>query len=263
MDPTPAEAAPAKRKIVIVEDNPVQSELVFEALKEQYDCSKAASGEEALNLIQKVMPDLVLMDLMMPDSPSYEGYEAVRRLAADPKTASIPIIINTGFNDTRMLDLISQGPNVAGILIKPVDLKVLREKIESALKNRVHRSVLVVEDVKPVAEVISHSLATHYRVTIAGTGREALQSVQKERPDLIILDLMLPDASGYEFVRSLQSHEEMRGVPILIYTGANLNSATLDMIRQEPNVINILFKPLSGPALRQKVMETFQKLERK
>lgn len=253
----------AKRKIVIVEDNPIQSELVFEALKGQYDVSRAANGEEGLNLIQQVVPDVVLMDLMMPDSPSYEGYEAVRRLAADPKTASIPVIINTGFNDTRMLDLISQGPNVAGILIKPVDLKVLRDKIESAMKNRIHRSILVVEDVKPVAEVISHSLAAHYRITIAGSGKDALAAAQKERPDLILLDLMLPDASGYEFVRSLQSHDEMRGVPILIYTGANLNAATLDMIRQEPNVINILFKPLSPNVLRQKVMETFQKIEKK
>jgi CheY-like chemotaxis protein len=127
------QAKKPRPRILFVDDDLVAAEVIVKFLSERYEVETAANAEDAVASCRRSAPDLVLMDLMMPTEPSYEGDEAIRILAADPKTASIPIIIQTGFQEPRILFLMGQSPNIVGVLVKPFDLELLKRKIEVIL----------------------------------------------------------------------------------------------------------------------------------
>src|SRR3569832_2588194 len=123
-------------RLLFVDDDLVAADVVVIFLAQWYDVETAGNAEDAVQACRKSPPDLVLMDLMMPTESSYEGDRAIRLLAADPKTSSIPIIIQTGFQDARILFLIGQSPNIVGVLVKPFDLDLLKKKVEVILGRR-------------------------------------------------------------------------------------------------------------------------------
>jgi len=122
-----------KRRILFVDDDTIASELAQNYLSEWFDVEVASTGEEAVQACLKSPPDLILMDLMMPGTTNYEGSEAIHRLTTDPKTSAIPIIIQTGFDDARLLILIGRAPNIAGVLIKPFEMALMKKKIDVIL----------------------------------------------------------------------------------------------------------------------------------
>ena len=130
---TGSSKAPARPRVLIVEDDAFVVETLKTYLEEWYQVDVARTGEEAVSLCKAAPPALVIMDLMMPGSHSYEGDEAIRRLTTDPKTSAIPIIIQTGFSGSRTLNLKALGPSVKDVLSKPIDLLDLKKKIEGAL----------------------------------------------------------------------------------------------------------------------------------
>ena len=120
-------------KVLIAEDDAFVVETMRTYLQEWYEVTIARSGEEAVDFCRRDAPAVVIMDLMMPGTRTYEGDEAIRRLIEDPKTAGIPIIIQTGFSGSRTLNLKALGPSVKDVLSKPIDLVELKKKIENAI----------------------------------------------------------------------------------------------------------------------------------
>ena len=106
------------------------------------------------------------------------------------------------------------------------------------------RLVLVVDDDDGICELLSHLIQTEgYRVQTASDGADAERKATAAKPDLIVLDLMLPRYGGFELLRALQNGE-LASVPIIIVTGRYTDRSTADMIRQESNVVELLEKPL-------------------
>lgn len=110
--------------------------------------------------------------------------------------------------------------------------------------------ILVVDDDEDVRSFLETILEMDgYKVKTAADGKEALAMVQKEPPDLVITDLMMPDAGGYEVLRGMQAGEHSR-VPIVVNTARQLDPSTEDMIRAEGNVVEFLHKPISIAVLQ-------------
>jgi CheY-like chemotaxis protein len=122
--------APRRRKILVVDDDVFAADTMKSFLGEWYDVLTAKTAEEAVSTCRAALPDVVLMDLMMP-SPTWEGDEAIRRLAKDPTTARIPVVIHTGF--TGGLNLKAIAPNVVDIVVKPYALTELKRRLEEVL----------------------------------------------------------------------------------------------------------------------------------
>lgn len=120
-------------RILVVDDDSLSADAAKTFLQDDYDVSTASTAEDAIMACQAEPPDLVLMDLMMPASSTFEGDEAIRRLTRDQRTAKIPIIIYTGFTGGRVLNLMALGPNVVGVLVKPLELNQMRKMIREAL----------------------------------------------------------------------------------------------------------------------------------
>src|ERR1035437_8251886 len=108
--------------------------------------------------------------------------------------------------------------------------------------------VLVVDDDEGIRELLSRVLADEgHRGEVAVDGEEANQKALALKPDLIVLDLMLPRYGGFELLRQLQG-SELSGVPIIVVTGRYTDRGTSDMIRQESNVVELLEKPVKVPS---------------
>lgn len=249
--PTPVKGDAGGRshrwKILIVDDDPKALRL-FEALlpAEKYDVVKAQCGAEALEQTSQEQPDLVLLDIIMPD---IDGLEVARRLKHDEKTKNIPIILVTSLDDWETKEIgIESGAEE--FLVKPVQalelqarvnsmirLKQFRdqlsirsqsaqvlgipaeEPVESPEKNDQAPCVLLVEDNDVDAKNFQEILKSQpFRLETVRTGLEVLSRVQQGGVDLILLDILLPDLDGFEICRRLKNQEESKDTQVVIVT---------------------------------------------
>lgn len=128
-----------KPKILIVDDEPVNVELLEDYLAKDYDILKAYNGNEALNIVGTVPPDLIILDIMMP---GMNGYEVCSRIKGDEKTISIPIVIVTALNERQArIKAIEAGAD--DFLNKPVDIIELTARVRSLLKTKQYYDALM------------------------------------------------------------------------------------------------------------------------
>ncbi|HBL18395.1 MAG: hypothetical protein A2X36_14505 [Elusimicrobia bacterium GWA2_69_24] len=113
--------------------------------------------------------------------------------------------------------------------------------------------ILVADDDEGIRELMKVILGKEgFEVGVAEDGREALSAVQARRPDLIMLDLMMPGMGGYEVLRALQDGPTS-GIPVILMTGRTTDLSMVDMIRQEPNVVEYYDKPIRAAVLAMTV----------
>ena len=109
--------------------------------------------------------------------------------------------------------------------------------------------ILIIDDDDVICTLVSMALQTEgFQTSIAINGAEAMKKIDACMPDLIITDLMMPRQGGYEFLRNLKARGETR-VPVIIITSHDLKPSTIDLIRQEANVVDFLEKPIPAKML--------------
>ena len=216
----PAPPAPeAQPLVLVVDDDPATRDLIARGLqKEGFRVLLAGSGEEALRLAREKRPDAISLDVLMPGT---DGWSVLRALKADPLTAAIPVVMVSMLDDAD----VGLALGAADYLTKPFD----REQLVSALRRfrdgRSPRPVLVVEDDAATREVIRRALEKDGWVVFeANNGRHALESLAISTPDLIVLDLMMPEMDGFEFVAELRRSESGRRLPVVVVTARDLSA---------------------------------------
>jgi CheY-like chemotaxis protein len=119
--------------------------------------------------------------------------------------------------------------------------------------------VLVVDDETNVQSLVYDTLSDHYRVVSAFNGREATKKAESVEPDLILMDIVMPDMGGYEAVRALQENPHTKSLPVLIFTAQDFDASTIQMLKNEPNVVGFVTKPFKPKSLRETVRMALQK----
>jgi PAS domain S-box-containing protein len=205
--------------VLVCDDDPDVVEVLGAMLESHgYATLRAHSGPEALSLAADQAPSLVLMHLRMP---GMSGWETIAALRADPVTAEIPIIILSALAPDDMA-----VPAASSWLTKPVDQHALMASLRRALGTGPTTSVLVVEDDDDLAEVLRVFFTDHgVHARVAHTGAQALAMSREVPPDLLVLDLGLPDIDGYAVVEAMRRDERLRSLPLLVYTGSQLTPA--------------------------------------
>jgi CheY-like chemotaxis protein len=197
----------------------------------------AFSGEEGINLAQDILPDAIILDIQMP---TMNGWEVLKELKCQPLTSGIPIILLT-INDEQHENY-EVGAN--DYLFKPIDRDRLITTIDKyRADSQARLSVLVVEDDSNVRSMLKRMLEKeNCIVSEAQDGHEALEIMLHQVPQLILLDLMMPNVDGFEFIHllRLQQHLDVTTTPIVILTAKDLNSD--DYIRLSGSVQKILQK---------------------
>jgi PAS domain S-box-containing protein len=218
----PAAAEPTGRIALVVEDDDLAADLVRLLLEaEGFTVLRAASAEDALLLAQQQTLSLITLDIQLP---GIGGWEFLLQLRESSTLAHVPVVIIAGVADSNM----ALTCGAAAVLQKPVS----RAQLKFSLANLgLHpaeehtRTVLVVDDDPKAVEVIAAFLpAPAYTVVRAYGGGEAITLAQQLRPDLMVLDLMMPEVSGFDVVEALQRNTDTARIPILVVTAKQITA---------------------------------------
>jgi signal transduction histidine kinase/CheY-like chemotaxis protein len=213
-------AAPMERFALVIEDDERAMELIRLMLEaEGFTVLNAESAEIALELLEQHVFSLITLDLLLPGMDGWEFLEVVRE---NPTMAKVPVVIIAGVLDISLA--LSSG--AAAALQKPISRAQLKNSLASLGLHpaREHSyNVLVVDDDPKAVEVIAAFLpAPAYIVVRAFGGREAISLARQSPPDLILLDLIMPDVNGFDVVQALQRDLDTARVPILVVTAKRI-----------------------------------------
>ncbi len=267
------------KRILVVDDNPLNVKLFSSKLeREGYEAIPAYDGREALAKVLEKKTDIVLLDLMMP---VMDGFEVLEKLKSNPQTKNIPVIIITALNEAeerlsqleaKADELLAKPVSTAELLMRVKSMLHLREikdrlderknqlssvpaleyKKQESLDSDREPLILLVEDEDKDAKLIATYLSdTPYELKRARNGEDAFSMLEKEKADIILLDILLPDIDGFEICRRLKSSEETKGIQIIAVTNV---SDLEDMERSmELGMDEYLIKPVNKQELRIRI----------
>jgi two-component system cell cycle response regulator len=266
---------PYRKRILIVDDEPRNLRLLSAMISDKFNVIAAESGEEALDKAASEHPDVILLDVMMP---GMDGFEVAQRLKSDAVLKNIPIIMVTALTDkeNKIAGLASGAEEYLNKPVRRVELltrinSMLRlreyrdqlairsqseqalpeslEEEESALPAGVDESrVLLVEDNEIDARIIMRSIQNEsLHVQVVQSGRLALEHIEKNPVDAVLLDILLPDIDGFEICRRIKKMERGQDLPIIVITCLDDLESRLTGISLGTD--DFLVKPINGDEL--------------
>ncbi len=224
-------------KVLIIDDDPDNLEVLTHHLERQgIQAIPCESGEEGLELARKYLPDLVILDILMPEM---DGWQVLKDIHAIPELASTPVILCSLLDESRRGYVLG----ASGYIQKPIQ--------KSALMDVVNRHIKHSEDDQPHALVIEDDPASRnllatmlkkqgFLVSSAENGVKGLECLSEKRPDLIMLDLMMPEMDGFTFLEERVRRDLAQDVPVIVVTAKEMT-------------------PEETKRMENRVVETFQK----
>jgi diguanylate cyclase (GGDEF)-like protein len=207
--------------VLLVEDDAATAELMTHYLTQGgYRVAHAFNGEAVVKQVRELCPFAVILDIMLPGK---DGWQILQELKSDTRIKDIPVIIMS-IIDNQSLGF---ALGATDYLIKPVNRTTLFEKLKelnfSKNKGRRPVNILCIDDNEGVRELLREILEPEgYNILTAGTGKEGIEKALVYRPDLIILDLMIPDMDGFELSRVLKNNAATVDIPIIILTAKDI-----------------------------------------
>jgi CheY-like chemotaxis protein len=205
--------------VLVIDDDPATVEVVRRYLvREGYRVEVAYAGEEGLARAHALRPDVITLDVMMP---GMDGWSVLSALKADPQLAQIPVVMMSLLENRAL----GQALGAAASLSKPLQRAELGSLLATiragASQGPAH--LLVVEDQPTNAELLRRVLEREgWMVNCVANGREALAAVAQVRPALILLDLMMPEMDGLEFLEQLRRNPVAAAIPVIVITAKEL-----------------------------------------
>ena len=224
-----------KPLVLVVDDEPNMAELMERILtKNGFRMAWAKNGYEGLEKARELRPDAIALDVMMN---GLDGWGVLTQLKSDPQVAKIPVIMCTIIDEkSRGLEM-----GAAAYLTKPIDREQLLAILEPLKEGRETLKVLVVEDDPEVRQMLNkHLRMAGCTVQEAENGRVGIETCREAAPDLILLDLMMPEMNGFEFMAELRKDEKLKGTPVVVITAMDLSEE--DLKRLNGDVICVLNK---------------------
>lgn len=259
-----------KKRVLIVDDAAENLHLLTSMLKDKYAVSAATNGQKAIELaFKEPRPDIIFLDVYMPNM---NGFEVCRRLKEDASTKDIPIVFVSSAVDIKELAY-NNGCNDVDFINKPVTRNTISDKIESSLaKSEIEElkpkdcgmdekaTILVVDDTPETIKVIVEILKEHYKVSVATSGKKALEVLDDGlEADLILLDIIMPEMDGYEVCEILQNNPLYKDIPVMFLTVLENDQ---DIVKGfELGAVDYVTKPVEPTVLKARV-ETHLKLKR-
>jgi signal transduction histidine kinase/CheY-like chemotaxis protein/HAMP domain-containing protein len=202
--------------VLVVDDDPAAHELLIAKLKnENYRLIHAHNGEEALEMARRMRPDAITLDVLMPKT---DGWAVLTALKADGELCDIPVVMLTVVPDRGL----GHSLGAVDVLTKPVD----RAQLTALLHRLLNRDgpVLVVEDDAGTREMVRHTIEKIGLVAAeAVNGRSALAWLRDNpAPAIILLDLMMPEMDGFEFLDAFKENSGWHDIPVIVLTGMSL-----------------------------------------
>jgi adenylate cyclase len=246
-----AEQQPASSVVLVIGSDSADRDALRGALAEEgFSTVFVGAKADALPLAKAVQPDLIILDVIVP---SNEGLQALRTIKADP-LRNCPVVILTTVDEPQSATALG----AADFLLKPLDRKALCAVLARFRPERVAGYALVVDDDPDVLDLVARTLRKEgWRVETATNAVEALQKVEAERPEVILLDLGLPVIDGFEILSRLRAMPAWAELPVVVLTGSEV---TPEDRQRLAGVQTILMK---GSNVRSDVIGEVRKIARR
>ena len=234
-------AEPGRDCVLVIDDDPTARELISEYLRQAgFTVITAAGGREGLKRAKEYHPIAITLDVMMPD---IDGWTVLAALRGDPALADIPVVMATIVDEQRH----GMTLGAVGYLTKPIDRDRLVDLMQKFRAPAGPTQVLVVEDDALQRERIRAWLEPQQWLLVeADNGRIALDRLKESQPDVILLDLMMPEMDGFQLVAELQKHPAWRRIPVIVVTARDLTAE--DRTRLNSGIETVLMKDSFNPA---------------
>jgi signal transduction histidine kinase/CheY-like chemotaxis protein len=242
---TPAAEIPSTGSgplVLVIDDDATVQDLLRRSLnRDGFRVETAADGATGLARARELRPAIITLDVMMP---GMDGWEVLAALKEDPETADIPVIV-VSIVDERGLGF-SLG--AADYLTKPLDFSRLSSVVNRHAKVGQGQRVLVVEDDEATQELLQKRLTKEgWQVVAASNGREALERLTQGPPDLVLLDLMMPEMDGFEFLEAFRKQPGCAQITVVVMTAKILTPA--DHLRLRGQVSQVVAKANLSPEM--------------
>tara|TARA_B100001179_G_scaffold216400_1_gene187399 strand:- start:1216 stop:2202 length:987 start_codon:yes stop_codon:yes gene_type:complete len=212
---TPLEA----NMVLVIDDDATVHDLMKRSLsREGFHVLSALDGEEGLRLAKAHHPQVITLDVMMP---GVDGWAVLSSLKSDPELADIPVIMVTIIDEKNL----GYSLGASEYLTKPIDRDRLLAVLDNYRVEEGKKRVLVVEDDLATREIIRRIIERdHWILDEAENGIIGLQQVSQNPPDLILLDLMMPEMDGFEFIEHLRQNPDWKSIPTVVLTAKELTA---------------------------------------
>lgn len=261
--------------ILIVDDSVAMQKMIKTILNDagNFVFITANNGIEGLKVCENRMVDLIITDWNMP---KMDGLELIKNIRANESTKNIPLLMVTA---EAKIDQVQKAINIGvnGFIIKPFVTKTLINKVTEVLSGKVNRlkpnktrtketennhdisqatnqkaTVLVVDDSAMNIDVIVRMLKDIYKVVIANNGPKALKIAEKDpKPDLILLDVMMPEMDGIEVCRRLKANPMVSEIPVIFLTGKTDSKTAISGFAL--GAVDYIHKPIEAELLKARV----------
>ena len=210
--------APRTNRVLVIDDDATARDLMRRVLsREGFDVVTAADGPEGLEIARELRPSVITLDVLMREM---DGWKVLQAIRADPALADTPVVMLTIVDEKQH----GLALGASAYLTKPIDRARLAAALEPFRIKDASQCALVVEDDETALEMTRRLLVGEgWTVATARNGREALARVAERRPHLILLDLLMPEMDGFEFLAALRQARELQSIPVVIITSADLD----------------------------------------
>jgi CheY-like chemotaxis protein len=238
----------ARRVLIVDDDDDFRLVLRTQLTRAGYQVLDARNAASALHIARTARPDVITVDLLMPD---INGWSFIDKLREDESLATIPIVVVSGAEGaTKKKD--GRLPIDVSVIAKGEGSERLLREISLALAGRRGATILVAEDDADLRGVLTASLTRNgHHVVQARDGAEALAAIEGEHIDLLVLDLVMPNIDGFEVLALLKDIGRGETIPVIVVTGTDRSTSELQALRLGANVY--LSKPIEAAALTEEV----------
>jgi signal transduction histidine kinase/DNA-binding response OmpR family regulator len=248
--PQPAGIPVRMPRVLIIEDDRAAAQLIqTQLISAGYEVLVCQEPQNALELAARFQPGAITLDIVMKPK---NGWEVLSQLKCDPRTSNIPLIVVSMVDQPGMGALLG----VDEYLVKPVDKATLLAAIQRRARIRLSpkstRPILVVEDDSATREFIVEMLtAQGYAVATASDGAQARAQVAANKPELVILDLVLPGASGFELLGEWRASPRTADLPVFILTSKDLTPEEQKFLRANAESLLLKQQPWQEALIKQ------------
>jgi signal transduction histidine kinase/CheY-like chemotaxis protein len=206
--------------VLVIDDDPIARDLLKRFLiREGFGVVASGNGQDTLLLAKQWKPIAITLDILLYKTV---GWDILAQLKADPEIAAIPVIIVSIVDDKNR----GFALGAADYLSKPVNPETLTAIVRKFCLDSTAGSVLIVDDDEPSRRLLRRMLErSEWKIEEAANAVDGLEKIDRSAPSLIILDLMMPEMDGFEFVERLRAQEKYRSIPIVVLTAMTMTEA--------------------------------------
>lgn len=234
-----------KTLLIIDDDQAVHDSLggAFESVG--YRVVRAFGGRQGLRFAREFSPDVITLDIVLPD---FDGWSVLKTLKSDEELRDIPVILISMLGDQEL----GQALGAVDYITKPFDYSVVIEKVKTLRAMNQRSEVLIVDDDPTNRSILRRTLVNAgLTVREASNGIEAIEQLRIEAPSVVLLDMMMPEMDGFEFMERLQREPHWQDIQVIIVSAADLSQSEVDWLNKR--AMNILQK---GTYSRRQLVES-------